>query len=148
MIAMRLHPVSSWRPRAVRTAVVLPAVAALLAAAGCSTVVGGKAVLAEPKIGQPVAWGSCRHAGGGGESLPVPAGAQCGSIAVPIDYANPDGPPAELAMIRFPATGEKIGSLLINPGGPGESGIEAAASLIETMPSSVRKRFDLVFMLE
>ena len=144
MIAMTLYPVSSWRPRAVRTAVVLPAVAALLASAGCSTVVGGTAVLAEPQIGQPVVWGACRPSGGGGESMPMPAGAECGKIAVPIDYANPDGPTAALAMIRFPATGEKIGSLLINPGGPGESGVEAAASLVETMPPSVRERFDLV----
>ena len=145
MFAMKLDPVSSWRPRALRTAVVLPAVAALLSSAACSTVVGGKAVLAEPQVGQPVQWGSCRPApAGGGEAMPIPAGAQCGKIAVPIDYANPDGPTAELAMIRFPATGQKIGSLLINPGGPGESGIEAASSLLDTMPSSVRKRFDLV----
>ena len=52
---------------------------------------------------------------------------------------------ATLALIRFPATGEKkIGSLLINPGGPGESGIEAAASIVEGLPESVRQQFDLV----
>ncbi len=50
---------------------------------------------------------------------------------VPVDYAKPDGDVASLALIRFPATGEKIGSLIINPGGPGESGIEAAASIVE-----------------
>ncbi|WP_293307156.1 alpha/beta hydrolase [Mycolicibacterium sp.] len=141
----RPAPLFSWQAGAGRAAVVLPVVAALLATAGCSTVVGGKAVLAEPTIGQPVQWGPCRPAGGGGgTAMPVPAGAQCGKIAVPIDYANPDGPTAALAMVRFPATGEKIGSLLINPGGPGESGIEAAGSLLQTMPPSVRERFDLV----
>ena len=83
MLAMRLHR----RPRSLRTALVLPALAGVLAAsAGCSTVVGGKAVIAEPQLGQPVAWGPCRPAGGGGESMPVPAGAQCGKIAVPVDY--------------------------------------------------------------
>lgn len=125
---------------------VLPAVAGLLSAsAGCSTVVAGRAILADPQIGQPVSWGPCRPAGGGGgEALPIPAGAQCGKIAVPVDYDKPDAAQANLALIRFPATGDKIGSLIINPGGPGESGIEAAASLVEGLPQQVRQRFDLV----
>ena len=77
-------------------------------------------------------WGPCRPAGGGsGESVAVPTGAQCGKIAVPVDYDKPDGDQAVLALVRFPATGEKIGSLIINPGGPGESGIEAAAGIVE-----------------
>ena len=139
---MRLH----HRPRSARTALVLPAVAALLAtSAGCSSVVGGRAVLADPQIGQPVEWGPCRPAGGGGgQALPIPASAQCGKIAVPVNYDNPDGASATLALIRFPALGDKIGSLIINPGGPGESGIEAAASLLDGLPSEVRERFDLV----
>lgn len=133
------------RPRSLRTALALSAVIGLLSAStGCATVVAGKAVLAEPQIGQPVSWGPCRQAGGGGDSLPIPAGAQCGKIAVPVDYDEPDGAQATLALIRFPATGDKIGSLIINPGGPGESGIEAAASLVEGLPAKVRQRFDLV----
>ena len=51
---------------------------------------------------------------------------------------------AQLALIRFPANGIKIGSLLLNPGGPGKSGVEAAASLVRTMPQSVRDSFDIV----
>jgi pimeloyl-ACP methyl ester carboxylesterase len=141
MLAMRLHQ----RPRFLRTALVLPAVAGLLSAsAGCSNVVSGQAVLAEPQIGQPVVWGPCQKAGGGGDSLPIPSGAQCGKIAVPVSYDKPDGAQATLALIRFTATGDKIGSLIINPGGPGESGIEAAASLVEGLPPQVRQRFDLV----
>ena len=139
---MRLYQ----RPRFVRAVLVFPALAGLLSAsAGCSTVVGGTAVIAEPQIGQPVSWGSCRPAGGGGgNALPIPAGAQCGKIAVPVDYSKPDGAQATLALIRFPATGDKIGSLIINPGGPGESGIEAATSLLDGLPREVRQRFDLV----
>ncbi|MDA0251256.1 MAG: alpha/beta hydrolase, partial [Actinobacteria bacterium] len=117
----------------------------LSASTGCSSVVPGRAVLADPRIGQPIEWGPCRSGGGGGgDALPVPAGAQCGKIAVPVSYDDPDGAEATLALVRFPATGEKIGSLIINPGGPGESGIEAAASLLEGMPTPVRERFDLV----
>ena len=132
-------------PRAARTVVALPAVAAVLAAsAGCSTVVGGRAVLAEPKVGQPVQWEPCRPGGGGGQALPIPSGAQCGKIAVPVDYSDPEGGAATLALIRFPATGERIGSLIVNPGGPGESGIDAAASIVESLLPEVRERFDLV----
>ncbi|MBJ7399940.1 alpha/beta hydrolase [Mycolicibacterium sp.] len=133
------------RPRAVRAAVVLPVLAALLSSSGCGNVVSGKAVLAGPQIGQPVQWGPCRSSGGsGGEAMPIPAGAQCGKIAVPVDYSKPDGDEATLALIRFPAIGEKIGSLIINPGGPGASGIEAAASIVEGLPPDMRRRFDLV----
>ena len=60
-----------------------------------------------------VAWKPCDP----GDDLP--AGAQCGKLTVPVDYAEPDGAIANLALIRFPATGAKIGSLVINPGGPG-----------------------------
>jgi pimeloyl-ACP methyl ester carboxylesterase len=141
MLAMRLYQ----RTRSLRAAVVFPALAGLLAAsAGCSSVVGGKAVIAEPQLGQPVSWGPCRPAGAAGDAMPIPAGAQCGKIAVPVDYSKPDGAQANLALIRFPARGDKIGSLIINPGGPGESGIEAAASLVEGLPPEVRQRFDLV----
>ena len=62
----------------------------------------------------------------------------------PVDYAKPDGDVAQIAMIRFQATGAKIGSLVINPGGPGESGIEAAISMVDVVadagPRAVRLR--------
>jgi len=141
MVAMKLY----HRSRAARAALVLPALAALLSSSGCSTVIPGTAVLAAPQIGQAVQWGPCeRSGGGGGDSMPIPAGAQCGKISVPVDYGKPDGDAATLALIRFPATGQKIGSLIINPGGPGESGIEAASGIVEGLPRDMRERFDLV----
>lgn len=141
MIAMSRLP-----RRALRAALVFTSAAALLSGStGCSSVVAGRAVLAEPQIGQPVQWGPCRPSGGGGgNALPIPAGAQCGKIAVPVNYDEPQSGAATLALIRFPATGAKIGSLIINPGGPGESGIEAAAGILEGMPAPVRQSFDLV----
>ena len=57
MFAMRQYPRQPQRPRVVRTALVLTAVAGLVASAGCSTMVSGRAVIAEPQIGQPVQWG-------------------------------------------------------------------------------------------
>ena len=74
----------------------------------------------------------------------LPAGARCGTLPVPVDYSKPDGATAQLALIRFPATGEKIGSLVINPGGPGESGVDAAADVLDALPQQIRQRFDLV----
>ncbi|HYZ69993.1 MAG TPA: alpha/beta hydrolase [Mycobacterium sp.] len=120
---------------------VLATIAALLLA-GCSNVVGGRAVISAPRPGSPIEWAPCKAASS--DQTRVPARAECGMLSVPIDYAKPDGDVAEIAMIRFKATGQKIGSLVINPGGPGESGVEAAASMASTLPQSVRDRFDLV----
>ncbi|GAA2097748.1 alpha/beta hydrolase [Kitasatospora saccharophila] len=50
---------------------------------------------------------------------------QCGRLKVPLDYAAPAGEGIEVALSRKPATGsDRLGSLLLNPGGPGGSGIE------------------------
>ncbi|EHI13816.1 alpha/beta hydrolase [Mycolicibacterium thermoresistibile] len=124
----------------------LPAAALLLAlalVAGCSKIVDGRALVAVPPPGTPVEWVPCQS-GGAGESSGVLAGAECGLLSVPVDYDEPDGEAARLALIRFPATGDRIGSLVINPGGPGESGVEAAAQMLATIPAPVRERFDVV----
>lgn len=133
-------------PHARRSTIALGLATVLVSVtAGCTSVVGGRAVLAEPKIGQPVDWGPCQETGGGGgTALPMPTGAECGSLAVPVNYAEDDPDTAVLALIRFPATGDKIGSLVINPGGPGESGVDAAASIVESISPTVRQHFDLV----
>jgi pimeloyl-ACP methyl ester carboxylesterase len=116
--------------------------AALVLVAGCSTVVDGRAVISVPRPGSPIQWGPCQAAES--DATRIPPGAECGMLSVPVDYAKPDGDVARIAMIRFKATGDKIGSLIINPGGPGESGVEAAASMVATLPEQVRERFDLV----
>ncbi|HEY5843097.1 MAG TPA: alpha/beta hydrolase [Mycobacterium sp.] len=131
------------RRRILRTTVIAASVVALVAgSAGCARVVDGRAVLGGPRVGEPVQWQKCRLTGG--VETQLPRDTECGRIAVPIDYAKPTGDAANLAMIRFPATGQKIGSLVINPGGPGESGIEAAISMVESLPTPVRERFDFV----
>jgi pimeloyl-ACP methyl ester carboxylesterase len=120
---------------------VLATIAALLLA-GCSTVVDGRAVISTPRPGSPIKWAQCKAAAS--DETRIPAGAECGMLSVPVDYSKPDGDVAQIAMIRFKATGQKIGSLVVNPGGPGESGVEAAASMAPTLPQSVREQFDLV----
>ena len=114
----------------------------LLLVAGCSNLVDGRAIVAVPPPGTPIEWSQCQTEAS--DETRVPADAECGMLSVPVDYDDPDGEVARLAMIRFKATGEKIGSLIINPGGPGESGVEAAASVVGSLPESVRQRFDLV----
>jgi pimeloyl-ACP methyl ester carboxylesterase len=120
---------------------VLATIAALLLA-GCSNMVDGRAVISAPRPGSPIQWLPCKAAAS--DQNRIPAGAECGMLSVPVDYSKPDGDVAQIAMIRFKATGQKIGSLVVNPGGPGESGVEAAASMAPTLPQSVRERFDLV----
>jgi pimeloyl-ACP methyl ester carboxylesterase len=121
---------------------VLATIAALLLA-GCSNLVDGRAVISAPRPGSPIQWAPCKAASASDDTH-IPAGAECGMLSVPVDYSKPDGEVAQIAMIRFKATGQKIGSLVVNPGGPGESGVAAAASMVPTLPQSVRERFDLV----
>jgi len=53
-------------------------------------------------------------------------GFQCATAKVPLDYAKPHGRTVRLAVIKHPALDQehRIGSLFLNPGGPGGSGIE------------------------
>jgi pimeloyl-ACP methyl ester carboxylesterase len=120
---------------------VLAAAMVVLLVAGCSRLVDGRGVIATPRPGTPVDWSQCDLAS---SDVRIPAGAECGMLSVPVDYTKPDGPVARIAMIRFKATGQKIGSLIVNPGGPGESGVQAAASLVGAVPETIRQHFDLV----
>jgi pimeloyl-ACP methyl ester carboxylesterase len=136
----------SWNHRrgVGRSLFVLAAVATIGAVTvGCGGTVGGKPEASAERAGETVQWGPCRVVSGGGDGE-LPEGAQCGKLTVPVDYAKPDAGTADLALIRFPAIGQKIGSLVVNPGGPGESGVDAAAGMVEGLPEEIRQRFDLV----
>jgi pimeloyl-ACP methyl ester carboxylesterase len=56
---------------------------------------------------------------------PCGDGFQCSRLTVPLDYAHPDGTKVQLAVIRRPASdrAHRVGALVVNPGGPGASGI-------------------------
>ncbi len=68
-------------------------------------------------------------------------------LAVPRNWRAPRGPSIKLALIRLRALdANPVGSLLLNPGGPGEPGTTFLRQLVEggTVPDELRKRFDLV----
>lgn len=67
-------------------------------------------------------------------------------VEVPISYDGPDSERLTLNVVRavHPGQTDKIGSLLINPGGPGASGLDAAIGLSLSLPEDVLRRFDVV----
>ncbi|MDQ1520984.1 MAG: hypothetical protein QOI55_2057, partial [Actinomycetota bacterium] len=72
---------------------------------------------------------------------------QCATAIVPLDYDKPTGSKISLALIRLPASDptHRIGSIFINPGGPGGSGVDTVRGGGQSLFSrSVRARFDLV----
>ncbi|MGA8995662.1 MAG: alpha/beta hydrolase [Nocardioidaceae bacterium] len=74
--------------------------------------------------------------------------AECATSRVPLDYDDPDGAQVELALLRLKATDprRRIGSLFLNPGGPGSSATELAYFSDAVLSPSVRSRFDVVGM--
>lgn len=92
----------------------------------------------EPTIGnldrfydQKVNWQNC-------------GAADCAVIKAPLDYADPDGDTIDLAITRVRATGDAIGSLFVNPGGPGGSAFDYAQAANGVVTPKIRERFDVV----
>ena len=72
---------------------------------------------------------------------------QCASVPVPLDYDEPNGATVLVALVRLPASDQasKIGSIFVNPGGPGGSGIEFALGVAPLFAASgLSASFDLV----
>ncbi|HEY0520914.1 MAG TPA: alpha/beta fold hydrolase, partial [Ilumatobacteraceae bacterium] len=53
---------------------------------------------------------------------------ECATLTVPLDYDNPSGDTIDMALIRVPATGDRKGAILFNPGGPGASTFDYVAA--------------------
>lgn len=87
----------------------------------------------QPFYSQTVSWSGC----GGGM--------QCATVEAPLDWAEPASGSIELALVRQPALGEKIGSLLVNPGGPGGSGYNFVKDSVDyATDERLQQRFDVV----
>jgi pimeloyl-ACP methyl ester carboxylesterase len=144
------------RPLAAAVPVIVAAAALLIG--GCS-----------PSSGSPATGQTSAAAGGGstaaaaGPAGPAPTtiagyyaqklnwrachgGFQCARLLVPFDYQRPAGRRFSLPVIRLRAGDPalRIGSLVINPGGPGGSGINYALQARNVVSAAVRARFDVV----
>jgi pimeloyl-ACP methyl ester carboxylesterase len=73
-------------------------------------------------------------------------GQQCATITVPLDYTKPNGQTIELRARKVPARdqGGRIGTLFINPGGPGASGVDYAAAATLAFGAPLLRKFDIV----
>ena len=60
---------------------------------------------------------------------------ECATLTVPLDYAKPRGRTIDLALLRVPARAERLGALVVNPGGPGSPGTEYAAAATQVFGS-------------
>lgn len=88
---------------------------------------------AERFYGQQVEWSSCNEA------------EACATVEVPLDWADPEGDTVDLAVARVRATeDDPVGSILVNPGGPGVSAIDFLGSASLVVSPEVRAEYDLV----
>lgn len=96
---------------------------------------------------QPLTWESCEsYAKTDYDERALGAdGLQCTHLTVPLDYTKPDGETIELGILRRPAKdrGQRIGALVVNPGGPGAAGLSTAAALADAN-DTLADRFDFV----
>jgi pimeloyl-ACP methyl ester carboxylesterase len=82
---------------------------------------------------QRLRWSACHH------------GFQCARLTVPLDYAHPAGRTIELSVVRLRSSGDgPRRSLVLNPGGPGASGVDYALNAESAVSKDVRRHFDVV----
>ena len=71
---------------------------------------------------------------------------ECATVKVPLDYDQPKGATVEVAVLRSKAKGRKIGSLFLNPGGPGGSGVGMASAAELFLSPTLLEKFDVIGM--
>lgn len=88
----------------------------------------------EPYYGQQLDWEPCR-----GQFL-------CATLTVPLDYRDAGGETIDLALLKVPAAepGRRIGSLVVNPGGPGAPGTDYAAQASAVFRQPLLATYDIV----
>jgi pimeloyl-ACP methyl ester carboxylesterase len=86
-----------------------------------------------------IAWSACTD-----ESLSA-AKAECGFLTVPLDWSKPAGAKIKVAVSRVAHTAaQSQGVMLINPGGPGGSGLGFSAYMASVLPKEVSSQYDLI----
>jgi pimeloyl-ACP methyl ester carboxylesterase len=129
-----------------------PVVAVLLAVSACTSAAGSSAPAASSPGGVTSAgpiipahstlqWHRCT---GELALFRVP---DCATLSVPLNYADPGGRHISLALDMIPATAppsRQQGILLVNPGGPGGSGLTLAPEVAQGLSSGVAADYDIV----
>ena len=71
---------------------------------------------------------------------------QCGTVTVPLDYEHPDGRTITIAVRKLPASDSDAehGSLFINPGGPGTSGVAMMQVMAPMFTEELRGAYDII----
>ncbi|GLY92978.1 alpha/beta hydrolase [Actinoplanes sp. NBRC 103695] len=103
------------------------------------TLVPGTAGAADAGRSEPgLSWAPCAAA--------PDSGLECADLRVPLDYRAPRGRSITVAVSRLRAAdpAKRRGVLLLNPGGPGGSGLDMPLFLAETLPADVLDRYDLI----
>ncbi len=114
----------------------------LLAAAGAAAAVAAMVISAcsgsSAGSASTLSWHSCPSEG---------PSTQCASLQVPVNYADPGGRKITLALSEVPATAppsRQQGVLLVNPGGPGGSGLSLASFVASNLDPTVASEYDIV----
>lgn len=148
------HPSGRRLRRTGRPAVLVTALIALLGA--CSGA-GDQSADAPPPPQEPaqlaafydqqLQWGPCADYASTSDDAQTfgdPA-LDCTRVTVPLNYDQPQGATVEVALLRKKATGNKIGSLFMNPGGPGSPGTSFVARKAADLGATpLGERFDLI----
>ena len=93
-----------------------------------------------------LSWGQCGQFDIPDVDVLGTSGWQCTTLTAPIDpFGDTDeAGSVELALTRHPATGDRRGSILINPGGPGGDGLPTAWGVRGSMSADILRGFDIV----
>jgi pimeloyl-ACP methyl ester carboxylesterase len=77
---------------------------------------------------------------------PCRDGLACARVEVPLDYDDPTGRTIDLSLLKVPATDpdKRLGSLVVNPGGPGVSALDYAQAADQIVSPAVRAAYDVV----
>ena len=155
----RVHVVTTATSPRPRIKPLFVALAALLACGGLTACQGETDIKASPATAsasapvpaglesfysQKVSWYACDKKGMDEAKSGKDAGFTCAKVKVPLDYDNPGGETIEIAVKKRAAGGESIGSLFINPGGPGGSGIELVDSAGSYFSKNLTGSYDVV----
>lgn len=93
---------------------------------------------------QQLDWGACDDSGGLGGFFSR-AEQECAELTVPVSYADADGETTTLALSRLPSEGDASeGALILNPGGPGGSGVDLIAGAEPLFSEDMRRAYDIV----